>query len=232
MQSFNVSSALSRITNPYPSLDEIAQVVHLDNRDARYALARLWLSEGIPYAFKSNPAIYEALRLWLARNIGVEPKEITLIGSARQGYSLSPDITLGRAFGPQSDLDLSAVSPVLFERIKQAYMRWQDDYTNGSAQPRHEREKHFWDENARTCPVALSHGFIDPHKIPTWSRYPEAQTILSTLWRGLQKLRATNGAPIVRKLSLRVYSNWDSFVRQVAINLEATVSFYRQRTGS
>jgi hypothetical protein len=231
MQAFKVPPALSRFVDPYPSLHEIIEALRVDDRDVRYALARLWLSEGIPFAFKSSPAIYDALRLWLARNIGVESKEVTLIGSARQGYSLSPDVTGGRVFGPQSDLDLSVISAALFERVSNAYARWQDDYTRGLVQPRHEREKHFWDENARACPVGLAHGFIDPHKIPIWSRYPEAQTILNTLWRGLEKLKATNGAPNVRKLSLRVYSNWDSFVRQVAINLEATVNFHRHRVG-
>ncbi len=41
--------------------------------------------------------------------------------------------------------------------------------------PRHEHEKALWDDNRRYCPRGLKRGFIDPHKIPAWSRYPEAQ---------------------------------------------------------
>jgi hypothetical protein len=34
-------------------------------------------------------------------------------------------------------------------------------------------------------------------------------------------LKATPDAPSVRKVSMRVYREWNTFVRQMAINLEA-----------
>ena len=43
---------------------------------------------------------------------------------------------------------------------------------------------------------------------------------MDALWRVSEKLKVTSHAPNVRKVSLRVYRDWDSFVRQMAINLE------------
>ncbi len=116
---------------------------------------------------------------------------------------------------------MTIISSRQFEHLRDAFGRWEQDYTHGVVRPRHEREKALWDENQHNCPLALEHGFIDPHKIPTWSRYPEAQAVMDALWRVCEKLKVTPHAPNVRKVSLRVYRDWDSFVRQMAINLEA-----------
>ncbi len=221
MQPFEVSAVLDPLTEIYPAPNVLLEAAKAGDRDVRYALSRLWLSEGIPFAFKTKPGIYEALRIWLARRINVQAKQITVVGSGRQGYSLSPDASVGRPFGPQSDLDMTVISSSLFQRLKEAFLRWEQDYTHGFVHPRHEREKALWDENRRFCPPGLDRGFIDPHKIPTWSRYPEAQEVMDALWRVHEKLKVTSDAPGVRKVSMRVYRDWDAFVRQMAINLEA-----------
>ena len=221
MQAFNVSAVLDPLIEVYPPAGVLLGAVKAGDRDVRYAISRLWLSEGIPFAFKARPAVYEALRIWLARRLDVQAKEITIIGSGRQGFSLSPDQNVGRPFGPQSDLDLTVISASLFQRLRDAFGRWEQDYTHGIVHPRREREKTLWDENQRICPLTLERGFIDPQKIPTWSRYPEAQAVTDTLWRAHEKLKVTPHAPNVRKVSLRVYRDWDSFVRQMAKNLEA-----------
>ena len=220
MQPFNVSAILDPLTEVYPSADVLLAAARAGDRDVRYAICRLWLSEGIPFAFKARPAVYEALRIWLARRLDVQAKEVTIVGSGRQGYSLSPDQNAGRPFGQQSDLDMTTISVRLFERLRDAFGRWEQDYKQGIVQPRHERERALWDENQRNCPGALERGFIDPQKIPTWFRYPEAQAVMDALWRVSEKLKVTSHAPNVRKVSLRVYRDWDSFVRQMAINLE------------
>ena len=220
MQPFNVSAALDPLTEVYPPANVLLRAVKAGDRDARYAISRLWLSEGIPFAFKARPAVYEALRIWLARYLDIQAKEITIIGSGRQGFSLSPDQNVGRPFGPQSDLDMTVISSSLFQRLRAAFGRWEQDYTHGIVHPRNEREKALWGENQRNNPLALERGFIDPQKIPTWPRYPEAEMVMDALWRVHEKLKVTPHAPDVRKVSLRVYRDWDSFVRQMAINLE------------
>jgi hypothetical protein len=117
-------------------------------------------------------------------------------------------------------LDFSAVSEVFFARLKTAYERWEHEYLNGIVVPRHDRERDLWNENKRICPIGLARGFVDPHKIPTWKQYPEAQQTMDALWRANEKLKITPGAPSIRKISLRVYVNWSSFVQQIATTLE------------
>ncbi|OFZ98688.1 MAG: hypothetical protein A3H35_08035 [Betaproteobacteria bacterium RIFCSPLOWO2_02_FULL_62_17] len=221
MHPFDISAVLDPLTEIYPSADVLLRAAKTGDRDVRYAISRLWLSEGIPFAFMTRPSIYEALRIWLARRLDVQAKEITIIGSGRQGYSLSPDKNVGQAFGPHSDLDVTVVSSRMYQSLADAFWRWEHDYTQRVVQPRHVHERSLWDENRRNCPFALERGFFDPHKIPAWPRYPEAQTVLDALWRVHEKLKVTPQAPNVRKVSLRVYRDWDSFVRQMAINLEA-----------
>src|SRR3990172_5025478 len=167
MKPFDVSAVLDPLTDIYPAADVLLGAAKAGDRDVRYAISRLWLSEGIPFAFRARPAVYEALRLWLSRRLNVQAKEITIIGSGRQGYSLSPDQNVGRPFGPKSDLDMTIISSSQFEHLRDAFGRWEKDYTHGIVRPRHEREKALWDENQRNCPFALEHGFIDPYKIPT-----------------------------------------------------------------
>lgn len=221
MQPFNVSAALDPLTEVYPPVDVLLKAAKTGDRNARYAISRLWLSEGIPFAFKARPAVYEALRIWLAHRLNIQAKEITIIGSGRQGFSLSSDQNVGRPFGPQSDLDMTVISSNLFQRLRAAFGRWEQDYAHNVVHPRSKHEKALWDKNQRNGPLALERGFIDPQKIPTWPRYPEAQVVMDALWRAHEKLKVTPCAPNVRKVSLRVYRDWDSFVRQMEINLEA-----------
>jgi hypothetical protein len=220
MQPFRVSASLDTLTSTYPTAEAVLDSARRGDEDTRYAIARLWLSEGIPFAFKDRPGVYEALRIWVARKLSIEAKQITLVGSARQGVSLQKE-ALGRPFGPKSDLDLSIISSHLFDRLATSFRQWQNDYAEGRISPRHALERIYWDENARIVPGCVARGFIDPHKVPTLNRYPDAQLVGQTLYEAHEKLKATRGAPMVRKISLRIYRDWNSFVRQCAINLEA-----------
>jgi hypothetical protein len=131
MKPFDVSPALEPLREAYPSADAILTAARGGNREARHAIARLWLSEGIPYSFRASPGVYEALRRWLARRLDVHAKEITLVGSGRQGFCLSPGTDLGRPFGDHSDLDLTVVCQSLFDRLEASFARWAADYTGG-----------------------------------------------------------------------------------------------------
>jgi len=224
MRPFDVSPALEPLRDVYPSADAILEAAREGDRDARYAIARLWLSEGIPHSFKARPGLYESLRRWLARRLDVHAKEVTLVGSGRQGFCLSPGADLRRPFGEHSDLDLTVVSSSLFLRLEAAFSRWHADYTAGHVAPRPGRQAAFWEANREYVPSGIARGFIDPHKIPTLQRYPEAQMVAQVMYEAHEKLKVTRDAPAVRRLSLRVYRDWNSFVRQMAINLESAAA--------
>ena len=220
MKAFEVSSALDPLREVYPPLEIILTAARNGDRDVRYAMARLWLSEGIPHCFKIRPGLYESLRRWLALQLDIQAKEVTLVGSGRQGFCMSPGPTLGRPFGEHSDLDLTVVSSGLFDRLRADFARWEMDYVAGTVSPRHAAERKLWYANRQSVPSGIARGFIDPHKIPTWNRYPEAQAVAQAMYTAHEKLKITRDAPLVRKLSVRIYRNWDCFIRQMAINLE------------
>ena len=71
------------------------------------------------------PAVYASMRAWLACELDVHPKEISMTGSGRLGESWVPN-QLGIPFGPQSDLDLFLVSSDFFARVEEDFLRWSE----------------------------------------------------------------------------------------------------------
>lgn len=213
MRPFEVHKCLQPISHSYPTADEIASASEAGGANARFALARLWLSEGIPFAFKERPAVYEEMRFWLATQISVDPKEISVIGSARIGQSLSPN-TRGRPFGEQSDLDLLAVSSSLFDAIVSDFNKWAYDYEMGATIPHNERERKFWDDHIKRGPVLITRGFLDADMVPRREPYLISRKIGQAMYLLVQKLKITPSSPHVRHASLRVFKSWGAFVQQ------------------
>lgn len=184
------------------------------------AIARLWLSEGIPFAFRAQPGLYEIVRGWIATRLSIHPKELTLIGSARSGSSIVPK-KAEKPFDDQSDLDWSAISLSLFEKCRGEFETWATEYRSGIVKPRQSTEKTHWEDNLTVCPRTMHRGFIDANKIPTWHRYPLSKLIADTMWCVWCKCNVTPGAPTFKRSTIRVYKDWDSFVRQLAMNLDS-----------
>lgn len=216
---FRVAPQLLPLKRPYPSLDEILGLGHPKARLAREAFTRLWLTEGIPFAFQQCPAVYEEVRGWLAALLGTNPKEVTLVGSARLGYSLAGPSKLGRPFGKHSDLDFSVVSSGLFTQFQELFTTWARDYENLLVKPRSDFERRLWDANLDFGRQNLPKGFFDANKIPTFNRYPLAQEVGQVLWAVMKKLEQTPAAPVARRASVRVYDGWQSLIDRASFNL-------------
>lgn len=147
MEPFRIAASLAKLTDPYVSATALLQAARVGGEQARVGIARLWLSEGIPFAFRNCPAIYESVRSWLSTRLDVHAKEINLTGSARLGSSIAPG-KIGKPFDDASDLDLFIVSEVLFGRLKEDFLRWSFDLESGAAKPRNDREAGFWADNS------------------------------------------------------------------------------------
>ena len=169
--------------------------------------------------FVDVPAIFEDMRGWLGNRLKVHPKEITLIGSARIGYSLARGPKFGREFNKNSDLDISIISSFLFGRLMTASELFHEDYINGSIRPKYDNEDRHWPANIEFAKRNIPKGFLDSKKIPNRERYSTAQKINDSMWRLKKKLESTAEAPIIRDASVRVYRDWKSFVDQVSLNL-------------
>ena len=213
MRPFEVHNTLEGMIHVYPTADAIALASRSGGAKARLALARLWLSEGIPYAFRERPAVYEEMRFWLATRLGIDPKEISIIGSARIGQSLSPN-KQGRPFGDGSDLDFLAVSTSLFKEIVDDFNKWAYDYETRVVTPSNERECRFWDDHMGRGPLVIGRGFINANMIPLLKSYATSVKIEQAMYLLIEKLKITQSSPRVGHASLRVYNNWGSFVRQ------------------
>lgn len=218
MEAFNVPAHLSAFLDSYPDARSVVAAAANGGRSARLAIARLWLSEGIPYAFKTRPALYEAVRAWLGARLAVDPKEISVTGSARLGQSLAPQ-KIGRIFGEHSDLDLFVISKDLFDRMKSEFNDWSYHFEGGVVRPSNERERNFWVDNKLRGPNLIQRGFLDSHIVPNRKEYPTIKNIAQTMWLLKSKLDITEDAPIIKSASIRCYKDWESFVRQIVISL-------------
>jgi len=217
-----VEAQLLGLSSQYPEAAVFREAVRRLSPRSREWVVRLWLTEGIPFAFRDHPAVYEAIRGWLGERLHVCPKEVTLLGSARIGFSLASP-KYGRTFSSHSDLDLSIVSLSLFDKFSMSFTQWEADYSARIVQPRHPRERQLWDENIRRIPTHLATGFVDADKIPIRDRYPIAQTVAQAVWVLKQKLEVTESAPKVRKASIRVYRSWQALVARVSFNLRTAL---------
>jgi hypothetical protein len=220
MQPFGTTTIYHDFGHRFPDLKALLSIQN--SWDDVQAVARQWLTEGIPYAFIDNPFLYEAIRAWLAKNIQVNPKEITLIGSARLGYAIST----GKKFSPNSDLDLTCISDSIFKTFISVFQQWKQDYEDGRIHPDPYYIRKYWDDNLENVPNNIRHGFIDTNRVPNLSQYPVARMFNNTLWLLKAKLDITSGAPKIRKGSLRIYKDWNSFITQLALNLSKTLNHW------
>jgi hypothetical protein len=218
MEPFRIASTLVKLTDQYPEPSVILAAAQKGGEPARIALAQLWLSEGIPYAFRDCPAIYEAVRSWLSTWLSVHAKEIGVTGSARLGASLSPK-KLGKPFDETSDLDVFIISNDLFVILKEEFRQWSFDFESGRLKATNNQEERFWRDNNARGSRLIRRGFIDQKMIPNLPDFPTTKKISQAMWLTVEKLKITPNAPKPRYASVRCYSYWDSSVRQTTLNL-------------
>ena len=217
---FGVGWRLAKIKGSYPPADEVFAAVRVGKRE-RAVLARLWISEGIPFAFRKCPGLYEEVRNWLAAGLELDAKQISVAGSGRLGYSLAPE-RWGDRYGPESsDLDFFAVSESLFESLRGDFDRWRTDFAGGAVQPSGV-ELRNWEANRTETPRSIGRGFIDSWRVPNRTAYSHFLRVNRRLDGLLARLRGANPAPQPPKApSLRCYKDWASYERQVTLSLEA-----------
>jgi hypothetical protein len=217
MQPLLLSKDALAMNGQYISADRLAGSLRRIGEPAMRQFLRLWVAEGIPFAFRESPLVYEAAREWLSQRLEVAAEDIRLVGSAKIGYSLSPSPKFGQPFGPASDLDFVAVSEPLFSRLQLEVNQWQDDYDQGLVKPANLREAKFWADSLKDFPKWLRRGYITPSFIP--ARYSTTNRIINSSVLLATKLLKTPNAPAACKISLRVYRDDGAFHNQMLVNL-------------
>jgi len=218
MDAFTISEASKRVVGNYPNLDVLCIAWKGMRRSEQIGFIRLWQSEGIPFAFQEYPMIYENIRDSLAKSLSIHPKMITMVGSARIGYSLS-SFNFGERFGQNSDLDMLAISDKIFYELCKEFEIWKDEIIKGIVKPSTGREKYLWPKLIdNELPSNIKKGFIDSHKI--YRKYPTTRKIRYLVKELKDKLKNDKDAPKVRDASLRIYKDWEAFINQRYIDLE------------
>ncbi len=209
-----ISPWMLSLTQSYPNPSEWGSFGALSREDV-YRFVRLWLCEGIPFAFSRQPAVYEIARERLAQSLGLHPKDVSMTGSGRLGFSLA-----GYKFGSpydvgRSDFDLFVVSQHFFEALSRDAKLFVDRYATGLAKPRTAAETKFWPENTKRLTENTDKGFVDQKLIPNVDQYPAAQRCYRGCYafaKAVQDLHNLHKAP---QVSVRVYSDWGTATRQI-----------------
>lgn len=184
---------------------------------------RIILSEGTPFAFAKCPMAFEFGRERAAFKIGIDAKQMSMTGSGRLGYSLSPH-KFGRVYDPTaSDIDLFVIDHDTFSAAAQEYRDFIDQFEAGRLTPRHAREETYWTQAKSFVPSNIKKGFIDQKYIPTFDRFPMSQRLGEANFSFLANVNSVAGARIVKATSLRVYRSWDKAVNQISFSLMAVL---------
>jgi len=184
-----------------------------------FRFARLWLFEGIPFAFSACPAIYQLARERFAKELHVEPRQVSMTGSGRLGYSLAP-----KKFGTEyragkSDVDLFVVSNAAFDKLVEDAELFVARFSSGLAIPSNRSERRDWPQNAKYLPTNICNGFVDQRLIPSKKRYSFASSCYDACFSFRFTLQQRFGAEAPEKATVRIYRDWSCAERQVVRNL-------------
>lgn len=218
------SDWLLQFEGHYPSLAHIAHGYVISNDDS-YRFVSTWLCEGIPFAFINKPAAFSAAREALAQKLNVSFNDIGLTGSARLGYSLSPD-KFGYLFDEvRSDIDLFLVNEAWFKDLSAEASCFVEELNSGKIIPRNEIEKRYWTENASRLPLNIQSGFVDSKKVPTLHRFEAFKDINQAAYSFHVNVENWVGKKFVKRTYIRVYKNWNLARKQMAYNLRKAIEF-------
>lgn len=222
---FILSPETSNLKELYPDASLLKDIYTKTNSTERLGIIRLWMTEGIPYAFKEHPLLYEEIRDFIAKRVNVHTKDITIVGSARIGYSLSKD-EWGRPFNSNSDFDFTIVSNELYKAIVSEFQRWVKDMLAKRVLPKNDTEMSRWLYNIKYLDKKIPTGFIQVKLIPYHENYTTVKKCLDTIWLLRKKLDLTQIAPRVSDASIRVYSSWKACIHQLQINIKSALELW------
>jgi len=224
---FILSEHSELLKGVYPSAEEVKHVFTKSSETERHGIIRLWITEGIPFAFKDNPLLYEEMRAFIAKGVNVNPKEVTLVGSARIGYSLKKKVW-GKAFTNKSDLDFTIISNDLYKSLTLDFQKWTEDFASGKTIPHTPNQTQNWLKSIITINENIPKGYINTKDLFSHSNYSSVKNCYRTMTRLKERLELTYNSPSIADASIRVYSNWKSCTRQLEINFKTALDLWKK----
>lgn len=104
----------------YPTWEEFKEILFSRPLES---IVQEHVLEGLPFVFQSEPGSMVSLRNHLGERLAVSSTSVTVIGSARIGFSLSPD-NFSRQFSDESDIDVLIVDERLFDNVWKTLLKW------------------------------------------------------------------------------------------------------------
>jgi hypothetical protein len=153
-------------------------------------LVRKHITTGMPVEIAAED--YYELRRLVAKEFGLHPSAVIVVGSCRTGFSIAPKKRY-RPARAGSDLDVALVSPEQFRRYWDAVFEYA---RSDVAWKKTQRYKQFVG--------MLFSGWIDPRGLPPSPRFAEAHRWVA-FFDGLMQSRRFGP----RGISARLYRDWE-----------------------
>lgn len=186
----------------YPSVEEFT---HILLRRPLEEVVREYVFQGVPYVFRNQPAALTLLKQHLHSTLGLSEQDVTIVGSAKIGFSLSPD-NFSRAFSDDSDVDVLVVNEKLFDLVWMTILKWHyprriENLGGRDAKwARERRQDLYW-------------GALFPDKIRFEGlSFPDVLKPLrdtSTAWFNAFRSLSQYSEFVSRDISGRLYRSWD-----------------------
>ena len=175
-----------------------------------------------PYIYKEIPILYEQIVQFLADELELDFSDVKLIGSAKTGFSISPNPDYGKPFTEKSDIDFTIVNKELFQNLVLEFNLWKELYEKQEIEPNNDTERYFWNDNLINVSKNITRGFLDTYKVPNRDPFPLACKINNLMY--LIPLKVNEIHKIKNyKASLRVYINEVTFLKQLKLNTESVL---------
>lgn len=185
----------------------------------RKSLLNFLIISNFCFAFKTKPLVYEQITQYLADKFTLNKNQIILLGSARTGFAIDPN-NYGRKFSENSDLDFAIINENLFNDCVKDFNFWKSKNDNGEYDENLKGK--FWEANQINLKFQIKRGFIDTYKIPNFLEFTTAQPLNQSLSLIVANLLKYHNIK-VKEASVRIYKDWNTFHRQLKINVESVL---------
>ncbi|MGL2993513.1 hypothetical protein [Flavobacterium sp. TSSA_36] len=216
-----LSQEAKSITGLYTSPDLfLKNYFELDELEQKSYINHLIINN-VRFAFRNNPLLYENLTQYLSDKLNISKNQIKLIGSAKTGFSISPNPDFGKVFSEKSDLDFAIIDEKLFTESVNEYKFWKKNFDEGKY-PEQLQNK-YWLDNFENLKHQSKRGFIDTYKIPNYTDFKTTQGLNNSLSLIVANLETFHNIK-VKNASARIYKDWNIFFKQLRLNTETVLS--------
>jgi hypothetical protein len=207
------------LAKDHPTVDEFKILLE---HVAPGVLAKRYLSSGLPFVFKDQPHKYLSFREAAGKICGVPPQQVAVMGSARFGFSTSPNKQgkeAPKALDDNSDMDLVVISAKLFQASLASFaihcfkVLCQNKDLTSALKSDDETVTVVKKELQimRSRSKALYFGYVSPNDLEDGS--PEKQRYYDMQREAATQLFGTAPPGPINRIGARIYKDWDSAER-------------------